>query len=207
VNCRHIVRIFLLLSMAAFVVASNASAATINYSTTGVGTLTSTGFGGGTSTLVFTGNPGASSGTPSIVNLGDFELVCTDCSTSVAGTAGATYAAGQTFQLNISDATDSATGHFTGTLGGGTVFSDSSPLMITWDGFVVDSGSFQSTVFTVFSPTPLAAPNSGSPAGDTTVQGHIDASVSAVPEPATYSLVGGALVSLGLWRRKKCLVP
>ena len=206
-NVRHTMRIFFLVSTAAFVMASSAGAATINYSTTGLGPLTSTGFGGGTSTLVFTGNPGASSGTPSIVNLGDFELVCTDCSTSVSGTAGATYAAGQSFQLNISDTTDSATGHFTGTLSGGTVFSDSSPLMITWDGFVVDSGNFQSTVFTVFSPTPLAAPNSGSPAGDTTVQGHIDASVSSVPEPATYSLVGGALVSLGLLRRKKYLAP
>jgi len=193
-----------IVSLAAFIMATSAGAATINYSTTGLGALTSTGFGGGTSTLVFTGNPGASSGTPSIVNYGDFELACTACSTSVLGTAGATYAAGQTFQLNISDTTDAATGHFTGTLSGGTVFSDSSPLMITWSPFVVDSGNFHSTIFTVFSPTPLAAPNSGSPAGDTTVEGHVDAgTVGAVPEPATLSLVGGALLGLGFRRRKK----
>ena len=202
-NIRRIMQYAFLMGVAAFIMAASATAATINYSTTGLGSLTSTGFGGGSSTLVFTGNPGASSGTPSIINYGDFELVCTACSTSVAGTAGATYAAGQTFQLNITDTTDSATGHFTGTLNGGTVFSNVSPLMITWSPFVVDSGNFQSTIFTIFSPTPLAAPNSGSPAGDTTVQGHIDASVSSVPEPATLSLVGGALLGLFTLRRKK----
>ena len=44
----------------------------------------------------------------------------------------------------------------------------------------------------------IVAPNSGTPPGDTTIQGQ----VSATPEPATLSLIGGALLGLGFLRRK-----
>jgi hypothetical protein len=44
---------------------------------------------------------------------------------------------------------------------------------------------------------------SGAQIGSTTVQGTI--SSSAIPEPATLSMVGGALLGLGLLRRKKGL--
>ena len=126
---------------------SQASAISVTFSTSDTGTFTSTGFGGGTSTIVFTGNPGTTLGIPSIVNLGDFLLSCTSCSTTTANTAWATYATGQTINLIVTDTTDSATGHFVGTLVvGGKVFNDSSPLQVSWGDLIVDSGSFGSTI-------------------------------------------------------------
>jgi hypothetical protein len=48
------------------------------------------------------------------------------------------------------------------------------------------------------------APNSGTNAGGTTVQGFVDS--AAIPEPATLGLVGGALLGLGILKRKKLAV-
>jgi hypothetical protein len=47
----------------------------------------------------------------------------------------------------------------------------------------------------------IVAPNSGSPAGDTTVQGTVNS--SAIPEPATLLLLGAGLLGLGVLRRKR----
>lgn len=184
---RRFVQVALIAGVALFMMAVSASASTISYSTTGAFI---TGGTAANSTLVFTGNAGASSGIPSIINLGDFE------STATASTTYAPF----TFDIYINDTTDGATGYIQGS-GSGAVTPTTSNITITWGSLVTQTGSFGFTTFSAFSPTPLGAPNSGSPAGDTTVQGYLNS--SAVPEPATLSLIGGALLGLGILGRKK----
>jgi hypothetical protein len=61
------------------------------------------------------------------------------------------------------------------------------------------TGNFGGTSFDMVSPTSLiVAPNSGTPPGDTTIQGQIN----STPEPATMGMFGGALLAFGLWRKK-----
>jgi hypothetical protein len=58
------------------------------------------------------------------------------------------------------------------------------------------SGNFGTTRFDMVSPTSLiVAPNSGTPPGDTTIQGQLE---TITPEPATFGLIGGALIGLSL---------
>lgn len=104
--------------------------------------------------------------------------------------------------------TDSATGRFVGTSTGGTVFSDVSQLTINWAPLQLGpgtnnaiSGNFGTTIFTTTIFTGIVAPNSGAVPGQSTVQGFVTS--SAVPEPATLSLIGAALLGLGMLRRKR----
>jgi hypothetical protein len=108
--------------------------------------------------------------------------------------------------LVITDTTDGASGQFVGSSTGGAVFSNLSGLTVNWVPLILGpgttntlSGNFGTTFFTTTTFTGLAAPNSGTPPGDTTVQGF----VSSTPEPTTYGLVGGGLLGLGLLRRKR----
>ena len=63
------------------------------------------------------------------------------------------------------------------------------------------TGNFGPTFFIITSPTGIVAPNSGTPQGDTTVQGFV--SSTAVPEPATMAMVGGLLIGLAALARKR----
>jgi hypothetical protein len=192
--------------------AVSASASVVSYTTSGTfvssgtNTLTGTGTGGATGSIVFTGNTTSNAGTPSNINLGDFLDSCTGCSTTASGSAYLTYS-GFTFDLVVDDTTSGGIGHFVGTSGGGTVFSDSASLSldITWGSFIVDSGTFGTVVFGVYTPTPIVAQNSGTPPGDSTVSGFVND--TSVPEPATLSLIGGALLGLGVLGRKKFFRP
>jgi hypothetical protein len=199
---------------------ANASAGTITYTTNATGTefvayndvaglfgdqLVSS---DGASTLTFTPNVISTTGTPSGLDLGDFELTCIGCSPTT------TVFNPFVFDLVVSDSTDGATGMFIGTSSGGTVSSDSDTIVIVWTTatpgslqlgpgtFNVLSGNFGTTEFNkIVAPTTvLAAPNSGTPPGDTTVQGQI---TSNLPEPTTSSLIAGGLLVLGLFGRKK----
>ncbi len=205
-----------LTAVTAILFAAPASAVIITYNTNGAGT----GFSGGTSlslgsssgaasaTLVFEPNGNTVTGVPSNVNFGNFTLACPACTTQALGT-GATFNP-FSIDLVITDVTDGgATGTFVGTSTGGAVYSDVSQLTVNWSPLVIgpgttnaSSGNFGSTTFSTTSFTGIVAPNSGgASAGVSTVQGFVTSS-SAVPEPATYGMVGLALVGLGFLRRK-----
>jgi hypothetical protein len=214
---RRIVQTASLTGLAALLMVASASASplTITYNTNATGTA-GTGFGasgvltlgssaGATATLKYLPNVNSTTGVPSNIALGDFTLACPSCGTQ-AQAAGSAFNA-FTFHLVVTDVTNSATGIFVGSSTGGTVFSDVSNLTVNWAPLMLGpgttnaaSGSFGTTVFSTTVFTGIVAPNSGTPVGQSTVQGYI--SDSAVPEPATLSLIGGALLGLGIWRRK-----
>lgn len=202
--------------VAIFIMAANASAATITFNTTATGAA-GTGFNssgnlslsqssGAAATLAFVADPNASVGIPSGVNFGNFTLACATC-TVLSGGVGANFGA-FTFNMVITDLTDGATGTFTGTSNGGSVFLDQSTIVIAWAPSQIgtgtnhaSSGNFGSTFFTVTPFTIIVNPTSGAQIGSTTVQGALGGA-SGVPEPATMSLVGGALLGLALLRRQ-----
>ncbi len=148
----------------------------------------------------------AGASAPSNINFGDFLLTCTGC------LSGTTIFGAFTFDLVVSDTTDGATGMFVGTSAGGNITESSSTVQVNWQPPSIigpgttnaSTGSFGSTYFDMVSPvTLIVAPNSGTPPGDSTVNGQ----VGSVPEPATFGLIGGALIGLGLLRRKKSSRP
>ena len=201
--------------VALFSLAVSASAATITFNTTATGSA-GTGFNssgnlslnqssGVAATLAFVADPNASVGIPSGINFGNFTLACASC-TTLGGGVGATFGA-FTFNMVITDLTDGATGTFVGTSTGGSVFLDQSTVVIAWAPAQIgtgtnhaSSGSFGSTFFTVTPFTIIVNPTSGAQIGSTTVQGALGGQ-SGIPEPATLSLVGGALLGLALLRR------
>ena len=211
---RFIIRAGALAVAVLFLAVGVSSASTIVYDTSdspltmfGSGGLVLDSTGGATATLTYNPLGDTSVGTPSNINLGDFLLACPSCGTQASG-LGTNFGA-FTFDLVITDDTDGASGEFVGSSSGGSVWSNVSQVSISWVPVALGpgtsnalSGDFGTTIFSISTPTLIVAPDSGTPAGDTTVQGTISAAASA-PEPATTALVGGALISLAALVRRK----
>jgi hypothetical protein len=208
--------------VAVFILAAGASAGNITYMTntanTGFNNTTANTMdetSGQAATLTFTPNSSSMSGTPSNIDLGDFLITCPTCSLSTAATLLPANFTGFTFNLIVTDVTDGGTsGEFVGSSSGGTIFSDTSNIDITWSPLQIGpgtsnalpgigTGNFGVTFFTIASPTEIVAPNSGSPEGDSTVQGFVQSVTPSTPEPATFVMIGGGLVGLGILRRRK----
>lgn len=204
--------------VAIFMMAAGASAATITFNTAqtgsggtgfnGTGNLVLQSSSGAEGTLAFVPDLNSVNAVPGNVNFGNFTLACASCSTK-AGGFGSNFAA-FTFEVVITDVTDGATGIFVGTAAAGSVFLDASTITLNWQplqlgpgGSNATSGSFGPTTFQTVVQTKIVNPSSGAQIGSTTVQGTINS--SAIPEPATLSLVGGALLGFGLLRRKRGL--
>lgn len=214
----RIIRFAALTGAAVFMMATSASAGTITFNTAQTGSG-GTGFNGSgnlvlqsssgvAATLAFVPDMNSVNAVPGNVNFGNFTLVCATCSTQ-AGGLGASFGA-FTFDLVITDVTDGATGIFVGSAAAGTAYLDSSTITLNWLPLQLGpgtsnatSGNFGPTSFQTTPQTKIVNPLSGAQIGSTTVQGFI--SSSAIPEPATLSLVGGALLGFGLLRRKKGL--
>ncbi len=208
---------------AIFLTAGSAAATSISFNTNTVGTQFASHTGGTVSgsglilsdasgdaaTLTYLANVGTTVTVPTNIDFGNFILACSLCTTSVGGTFGAF-----TFDIIVDDTTDGATGEFIGTSTGGNFTSDSSTITINWPtvsgppaqlgagAYNALTGNFNTTFFTVNTTSGIVAPNQGSNPGETTIQG----TVGSVPEPATFGLLGGALLGRGLLRRKKASV-
>lgn len=199
--------------VAVCMMAASASATTITYNTNAAGT----GFGGtslilnnslgAAATLTYIPDENITTGVPSNVNFGNFTLVCPLCTTQASLVGGSVFDP-FTFNLIITDVTDNATGHFVGSSTGGAVWSDVSQITVNWAPLVLGpgttnalSGNFGGTVFSTTVFTGIVAPNSGEVPGQSTVQGFVTS--SAVPEPATLSLIGCGLLGIGILRRKR----
>jgi len=213
-----IIRSAALTGAAVFLMAASASAATITFNTAqtgsggsgfnGTGNLILHSSSGVDGTLAFVPDMNSVNAVPGNVNFGNFTLACANCSTQVGGFG--SFFNAFTFEVVITDVTDGATGIFVGSAAAGSVYLDASTITLNWQPLQLGpgtsnatSGNFGSTIFQTTPQTKIVNPLSGAQIGSTTVQGTI--SSSAIPEPATLSLVGGALLGLGLLRRKKGL--
>ncbi len=192
-----------LLAAAIMLTASLSQAALVDYSTQGrfndqaFATINSLAFGG--TTLSFTGISAGAPGvnTPTHGSLGTFQLTSTN--------TGAGDTLSGTFDLRIIQTTPGPTG--TADLGatlGGSVTANSSTGMVQFSTTSVTINGIKYDVanaaFGLTGRIALVAPNTNN--GMTTVQAAITG--SAVPEPSTYALLGGGLVSLiGFSRRRR----
>jgi len=206
---RLLVQVGIAGAVAFFLMATSAAASTIVYDTADSpltmftsGGLVLNSTGGATATLTFVPLGDASVGTPSNISYGNFDLVCATCGTQASGLG--TSFAPFTFDLIVTDDTDHTTGMFVGTSSGGSVWSDVSQVAISWAPLQVGpGGAFGPTLFTITSPTLIVAPDSGTPKGDTSVQGTVNSAAASVPEPATMAMVGGAFVALSALARRR----
>jgi hypothetical protein len=207
-------RALLLLSSLAGLMATVASAGTINYNTTG-STLSCNGVVGcvqNTTTsitdggLTFTYNTGSGSGvaTPSIINFGN--IVTTGTGTSVNVT-------GFLLTINVNSTPPGAGGTLPNGSISGTLSTNNSGAVITFGpdntttgfgtlpGEIIAGGS-QAFTYQILNPTlGLEAPTVGNPVGETSIQGAV--TDTSAPEPATLIPMAAGLCAIGLFRRRR----
>ena len=200
----NLVKRSLMAAAAAFVLtAGMAQAALVDYSTTGSfnggAYLPLTTISSGSTTLSFIGTTAAGSGvnTPTYGSLGTFQL-----SSSNPGPSGDVLSGN--FSLRITQTTPGPTvsGDLMATIGGRVYATSSTGIVefttthVTLNGITYDVANAD---FGLTGRVALVAPNTN--LGFTTVQASITG--GQVPEPSTYALLGGGLVSLiGFARRR-----
>lgn len=212
---RQLARNTTLTTVTALALACAASAGTVTFSTYGPGTgfngtssLVLNSISGEPGTLTFTPNSYTVTGTPVSVDLGTFTLACPTC--GLFGDKERSTFAPFTFDLMITDITDGATGTLHGTSQSGVgliLFRDGVTFYMGWTPpqlgpgtFEATTGSFGSTFFITPEYTGLRAPDLGTIPGQYILQGFF--STTVIPEPGTWALLGGAMIGLGLLRRK-----
>jgi len=185
----------------------NAIAGTVAFNTNAAGTgfggtsLTLNSSSGQAATLTFIAALNVVTATPSNVNYGNFTLVCTTCSTQALGN-GSTFAP-FSFSMVVTDITESATGKFTGTSSGGTVFSDLSGINISWLPLTLGPGASNALTGN-FGPTNIVAPNSGAVPGQTTVEGFVtSATITTIPIPGAALFMLSGLALFGVVRSRR----
>ena len=207
-------------AIAIFLMAAEANAGTITYSTNAANTefvspttgLTLDSSSGLAAILTFLPDVNIAIGVPSNINYGIFTLQCDACVTNQSSSA---IFSAFAFDLVITDQTDGATGVFVGSSPGGSVAFNSSTITLNWQPLQIGpdtantlTGDFGSTFFNITTTSRIVAPDSGANIGQTTVQGSLDSAfvnTSGVPEPGTMGLFGVGLIGVGLLRRRRTL--
>ena len=191
----------------------SASASIINFNT--VGSLFTTVGGSPNNTNTFTVNSGASSATVTYFNVVAASTNFDDASpgsniqlgvfqTTYLGTDVSIVIPSFTFVLHINEtspfvqAGTSTNTAATSSSSGGSISLNSSNVNISFAPTTLTLGQ---TLYTVFNPTPLVAPTTGS--GYSTIQGN--GIGVGVPEPGTMFLLGAGLIGVGFSARKKFL--
>ncbi len=107
-----------------------------------------------------------------------------------------------TFNLKITDITDSSVLNFTGTSSGGQIgFNSGSGIDTVNISYSPSPQTAGSSTFYVFSPTSLVIPAPTATFGLTTIQGQVFS--TSTPEPASMFLMGAGLLGLGFASRRK----